>query len=69
VERLAMNPELLKPKALPTTKTVAETGTRYFKQDTAPAHYTFIEIEISHVIMEMKTEVHNCHRMYYDISK
>jgi hypothetical protein len=41
-----MNPELLKPKALPTTKTAAETGTKYFKQDTAPTQSanSFIEI-------------------------
>jgi hypothetical protein len=33
-----MNPGLLKPKTLATTKKVAETGTTYFKQDAAPAH-------------------------------
>jgi hypothetical protein len=66
-----MNLRLLKPKTLATTKRVAETGTTYFKQDTAPAHTAnnFSEIKISHIIMEIKKEVHNCHRTYYDISK
>ena len=49
-----------------TTNNAAETGTTYFKEDTAPAHTSnsFSEIKISHVIMEIKKEVHNCHRMY-----
>jgi hypothetical protein len=66
-----MNPGLLKPETLATTKKVAETGTTYFKQDTAPAHIanSFSEIKISHVITEVKKEVHNCHRTFYDISK
>jgi len=43
---------------------VAETGTTYFKQDTAPAHTanSFSEIKISHVIKEIEKEVHNCPR-------
>jgi hypothetical protein len=51
-----MNSGLLKPKTMATTKRVAETGTTYVKQDTAPAYTanSFSEIKIRHVIMEIK---------------
>jgi len=64
-------PWAIKTKNTGNKKKVAETDTTYFKQNTAPAHTanSFSEIKISHVIMVIKKEVHNCHRTYYDISK
>jgi hypothetical protein len=64
-------PWAIKTKNTGKNKKVADTGTTYFKQDTVPSHIanSFSEIKISHIIIEVKKEVHNCHRTFYDISK